>query len=127
MSRTTASGGPFPGPGARLRELARRYTASMRFSGACQEQANVRTDIAQACVRTVVQASDNHALSRQFKSTGHARADQIGSHDSAVQLNGRSERTTRVELELLTPVVVPAIMPLSWGFRCALVLNVWRC
>jgi alkanesulfonate monooxygenase SsuD/methylene tetrahydromethanopterin reductase-like flavin-dependent oxidoreductase (luciferase family) len=33
--------------------------------------------IAQACARTVVQASDNHAMSRQFKPTRHARADQL--------------------------------------------------
>ena len=64
----------------------------------------------------MVQASDDHALSRQFKSTRHARADQIGSHRSAVQLDGRLVRATRVQLELLVPVAEPAIMPLSWDF-----------
>jgi hypothetical protein len=88
----------------------------MRFSAACQEQANARTDTTQAYERIMVQASDTHALSRQFKSTGHARADQIGCHRSAVQLDGGLVRATRVELELLVPVVGPAIMPLRWVF-----------
>ncbi len=75
----------------------------------------------------MVQASDDHALSRQFKSTRHARADQTGSHRSAVQLDGRLVRATRVQLELLALLVVPAIMPLSWdsvciGSRCLVLL-----
>jgi hypothetical protein len=40
----------------------------MRSSAACQEQANARTDTAPACVRKVVQAYDNNALSCEFKS-----------------------------------------------------------
>jgi len=46
---------------------------SMRSSAAYQEQANVRTDTAQACARTMVQTSDDHALTSQFTSTCASR------------------------------------------------------
>jgi hypothetical protein len=45
-----------------------RCMVSMRLSSACLEQANARTDIAQACARTLVQVSDDDALSCNFKS-----------------------------------------------------------
>ena len=41
----------------------------MRFSAAYREQANARTDTAQAYARTVVQASDDHDLNCAFSST----------------------------------------------------------
>ena len=68
------------------------------------------------CSPTVVQESDDDALSSQFMSTRKARADQIDSHRSAVQLDGRLVRAARVELELFALVAGPAIMPLSWAF-----------
>ena len=51
----------------------------MRLSAAYQEQANARTDNAQACGQTMVRASDDHDLNRQFKSNRHTRADETGS------------------------------------------------
>jgi hypothetical protein len=86
----------------------------------------VRT-LLRLCGRTVVQASDNHALSRKFKSTGHAGADQIDSHRSAVQLDGRLVRATRVELELLTLVAGTGDQAAELGFHCASVRVVWQC
>ena len=57
-----------PAVSRRLRVLVRRCTAATRFSAAYREQANARTDSARACWRTVVQASDDHALSCGFQS-----------------------------------------------------------
>jgi hypothetical protein len=51
--------------------------------------------IAQVCTRIVVQTSDNRALNRKFKSTGHARADQLAHECGTTRRSARASYTSR--------------------------------